>query len=77
MWPIEVLALFLFDPSRPLIVESFWKNLHLDEYFALSPPNYILGGYVKYIWYVRKKLILLHDLTMFSFILIILHNFKY
>jgi len=31
-----------------LIVESFWKTLcTLNEYFALSPHNYLVEGYIK------------------------------
>jgi hypothetical protein len=49
------------NPSTPLINESFWKYIHFwwVFYFAMilqlyGIPNYIVGGYVKYIWYVKK-----------------------
>jgi hypothetical protein len=27
----------------------------LDGYFALPPPNYLIGGYVKHVRYVKLK----------------------
>jgi len=40
------------DPFALLTIESFWKKYTLHEYFVLPPPNYLVGGYVKNIWYV-------------------------
>jgi hypothetical protein len=33
----------------------FWKNLHLDAYFALQPPNYLVEEYVTYRYGMLKK----------------------
>jgi hypothetical protein len=64
-------------PFTPLILESFWKNYTLYGYYALTPPNNLVGWYVKYIWYVEKVSNLSHDLTMCNCILITPHNIKY
>jgi hypothetical protein len=54
------------DPFTPLIVKSFWKIKHFKHgYFALLSPNHLVERDVKYIWYVKKLVILSHDLIMF------------
>jgi hypothetical protein len=45
----------LKDRFTPLIVKSFWKKWHFKWVFALLPLNYLVEGYAKYIWYVKKK----------------------
>ncbi len=43
------------DFSIALTIESFNKTLYqIDKYFALSPPNHLIGRYVKYTWYFEK-----------------------
>jgi hypothetical protein len=37
------------NPFTPLIVEYFEETYTLYGYFALPPPNYLVGGYLKYI----------------------------
>jgi hypothetical protein len=43
------------DPFTLLTIESFWKNFHLDGYFALQPPNYLVEEYVTYRYGMLKK----------------------
>ncbi len=63
------------DSSIALTIESFFKNWYeIDKYFALSPPNHLIAKYVEYTWYFEKTMILSHDLNIFGFIFIILHN---
>ncbi len=51
------------------------KLVHFRWIFCYA--NYLVGGYVKYIWHVKRIIFLSHDLTMFSYIFnIIPHNFK-
>jgi len=36
------------DSSVALTIESFFKKSYqIDKYFALSPPNHLIGRYVK------------------------------
>ncbi len=65
------------DPFTWLIVKSFWKTNILNGYFSLSPLDYLIEGYVNYIWCVEKLLALSHDLAIFNYIFSNLHNFKY
>jgi hypothetical protein len=66
------------DAFTLLTIESFWKNLQLDGYFALQPLNYLVEEYVIYRYgMLKKKLVLSHDFTTFNCILITFHNFKY
>jgi hypothetical protein len=43
------------DPFTLLTIESFWKNLHLDGYSTLQPPNYLVEEYVTYKYNMLKK----------------------
>jgi len=31
--------------------------VNVPKYFALPPPNYLNERYVKYIWYIEKKIV--------------------
>ncbi len=54
-----------------------FKNYILYQYFELSPPNYIVGKYSKYLLHVEKVVVLSHDLTMFHYIFVTSNNCKY
>jgi len=66
-----------------IITSHNQKSNHFEKphnsygYFVLLPPNYLVGKYAKYIWHVEKIMVLSHDLTMFSCMFIIPHNFNY
>jgi hypothetical protein len=65
------------NPFTLLTIQSFSKTYILYQYFALSPPNYGIGKYIKYLLHVEKIVILSHDLIVFNYIFVISHNCKY
>jgi hypothetical protein len=48
------------EGSLYIIIDSsiILEKLILYKYFAWPPHNYLVEGYVKYIWYVKKNKIL-------------------
>jgi hypothetical protein len=43
------------DPFTLLTIESLWKYLQLNGYFALQPPNYLFEEYFTYKYGMLKK----------------------
>jgi hypothetical protein len=79
MWQNKHANLVIFRSFHTIDNFVILKKCYiLNKYFVLSPPNYLVEGYVyEYMWYVEKIIFLSHDFTMFNCILIIFHNFKY
>ncbi len=71
------------QPCYFYIVPHHWYLNHfewtytLDMNILLQSSNYLIEGYVKWIFYVKKIVILSYDHSMFKCILVTPHNFKY
>jgi hypothetical protein len=65
-------------PTHQWQLNHFEVTYTLDGYiFVLTPPNNMVIKYVKYKWYVRKRMVLSYYFAMFSCIFITQHHFKY